>query len=289
MYLGVHVSGIKKIYEAPEEARKLGCNTMQIFTRSPLRWREGRLTPADIQEFIQQRALCQIKPVFIHISYLINLASPDPRLYQGSIKAYIDDIKEAEALGAEYIVTHMGSHKETSEQAGLARLTEALRRIIEKTSGSNVGILLENTAGSGSWLGYTFGHQRQIIEGINRNRRVGLCLDTAHAYLAGYNLATEEGLQQLVQEIDREVGLASLKLIHLNDARGELGSHHDQHEHLGKGGIGLAGIKRIVNHPLLREKPFILETPKDTKGADLKNLLLVKKLTRAGGKERRGV
>jgi len=278
MLLGVQVSTAGRIYEAIERAAKLGCNTMQIFSRNPQSWRVDFLKSEDVEEFKKRKAALKINPVFIHIPYLINLASPNPRLYDGSIEAYIEDLLEAHALKADYIVTHMGSHKKTSEEAGIKRLIDALNIIIEKTKNIRVGILLENTSGSGSWLGYTFSHQKKIIQGIKHKERIGLCLDTAHAYLAGYDIATKEGLQSTLDEIDKLVGLRLLKLIHLNDAKGLLGCRHDRHEHLGKGSIGLEGIKRIINHPKLRNLPFILETPKKTEQDDLMNLNVVRKL-----------
>jgi len=281
MILGVHVSGAGKIYQALDIARGLGCDTMQIFARSPQNWRNGaHLKSEDIAEFRLRRKKCKINPVFIHISYLINLASPDPRLYNGSIQAYIEDIQEADELGADFIVTHMGSHKETSEDSGIKRLVDALDKIIEETKGSKVGILLENTSGAGSWLGYKFYHQHKILKGLKDKSRVGLCLDTAHAYLAGYDLTAKQGLEQMLDEIDKMAGLKLIKLIHLNDAAGELGCHHDRHDHIGRGHIGLAGMKRIINHPKLRNIPMILETPKSTEDSDKENLALVRKLSR---------
>jgi len=281
MLLGVHVSSEGKIYEAVERTHQLGCNTMQIFSRNPQRWRENFLEPKDIEEFKQRKKEFNIKPVFIHIPYLINLASPNPRLYEVSIEAYIEDILEAELLKADYIVTHMGSHKKTSEKSGIKRLTRALNIILERTKDTNIGILLENTSGSGSWLGYKFSHQKEIIRGLKYKERVGLCLDTAHAYLAGYDIATEAGLGGMLDEIEKLVGINLIKLIHLNDAKEKLGSRHDRHEHIGKGKIGLEGIKRIINHPKLKNSPLILETPKDSEDADKMNLEIVRKLRRA--------
>jgi len=281
MILGVHVSGAGKIYQALDIAHNLGCDTMQIFARSPQSWRnEFKLEPKDIDEFKARRKKYKINPVFIHISYLINLASPEPRLYNGSIQAYIEDIQDAEKLGTDYIVTHMGSHKQTSEDAGIKRLVEALNKILEKTKGSKVGILLENTSGSGSWLGYRFYHQHKILKGLKEKSRVGLCLDTAHAYLAGYDLSTKQGLEKMLDEIQELVGIKLIKLIHLNDAAGELGCHHDRHDHIGKGHIGLSGMKRIINHPKLKNIPMILETPKSNENSDKDNLKLVRKLGR---------
>jgi len=206
MLLGVHVSTEGQIYDAVDRAHSLRCNTMQIFARNPQRWREGFLSAGDIAEFKKRREKFKISPLFIHVSYLINLASPNPRLYAASIEAYIEDIVEAASLGADYIVTHMGSHKETSEEAGIGRLIEALDVIIAKTKFAPVGILLENTAGSGSWLGYNFIHQKKILEGLKERGRVGLCLDTAHAYLAGYDISSQKGLDQTLGEIEKLVG-----------------------------------------------------------------------------------
>jgi len=278
MLLGVHVSIAGNIREAPERAHKLGCNTMQIFSRNPQQWRDDFLLSGDIAEFRDKRDRFGIKSLFVHIPYLINLASPNPKLYGVSIKAYIEDIREAGLLKADYIVTHMGSHKDTSEKEGIRRFVRALNMIAEKTRNIPVGILLENTAGSGSWIGYKFIHHKEIIAGIKHKENVGLCLDTAHAYLAGYDISTEEGLEGILNEIDDSVGLELLKLIHLNDAKGKLGSLHDRHEHIGKGGIGLEGMKRIVNHPKLRNLPFILETPKESAADDIMNLSVVRDL-----------
>jgi len=278
MLLGVHVSTAGKIYDAFIRAKELGCNTMQLFSRSPQAWRNKVINPEDIREFNKRQASFGIKPIFVHIPYLINLASPNPGLYKASITAYIEDILEAQALKADYIVTHMGSHKDTSEASGLRRLIEALKKILKATSDTSVGILLENTAGSGSWLGYKFIHQKKVLEGLRYNPRIGLCLDTAHAYLAGYDIANADGLKKTLDEIDRLVGLGLIKLIHLNDAKDKLNSRRDRHEHIGKGYIGMEGMGRIINHPKLRDIPFILETPKDSEDADAKNLNTVRKL-----------
>ncbi len=279
MLLGVHVSGQRKLADTLVHAHKLGCNTMQVFSRSPQRWRDKFLDNKEIEEFKRRRERFKIKPVFIHLPYLSNLASPNPRLYQASIEASIEDILEASILKVDFIVTHMGSHKETSEEAGLERLIDALNIILEKTRHVRVGILLENTSGSGSWLGYKFSHQRIIMRNLEHKERVGLCFDTAHAYLAGYNIATKEGLEDTLDEIDKMVGVGLIKLIHLNDARDKLGSHHDRHENIGKGFIGMEGMGRIINHPRLRDLPFILETPKsDDDKLDIMNLRTVRRL-----------
>lgn len=281
MRIGVHVSIAGYIYQSIERARALGCNTMQIFSRDPRQWRRGRLTLEDIEEFKRRRAQSGITPVFVHVPYLINLASPYSVLYKDSIKAYIEDIKEAEALAIEYVVTHMGSHKKSGEKIGLKRITSALNKILERTKKSPVKLLLENTSGSGSCLGYTFEHSRRIIDGVEQKNRVGICFDTCHGYAAGYDLATEEGYKNTLGQLDKIVGLERLKLIHLNDTKDALGSRRDRHEHIGKGKIGTEGFRRLLGDQRLREAAFILETPKDSEGADKANLALVRKLAGA--------
>lgn len=278
MLLGVHVSIAGHIWESIGRAEALGCNVMQIFSRDPRQWRKSKIKAEDIREFRLRREKSGIKQVFIHIPYLINLASPYNVLYQGSLRAYIQDMKEAQDLGADYIVTHMGSHKESGEKQGLKRITVALNRILDKTKDSSVGILLENTSGSGSWLGYKFEHQRQIIDGLENKKRVGICLDTCHAYTAGFDLSSPEGYLKTIEGLDRIVGLKRLKLVHLNDSRDELGSRADRHEHIGKGSLGLEAFRRIVNDPRLAGAAFVLETPKDSESADKNNLKAVRKL-----------
>lgn len=278
MYLGVHVSSAGKIYSSIDRVRELGCNTMQIFSRNPQRRRDVFLAAEDIKEFNERRKGARINPVFIHIPYVVNLASPDKKLLRRSIKVYIEDIKEAYRLNADYIVTHMGSHKNTSESEGLTRLIEALDIIIEKTAGTPVKILLENVSGSGSWIGYKFVHHRQIMKNVKNRQRLGICFDTAHAYSAGYNIASKRGLSELMEELDELVGLDSVKLIHLNDTKDKIGSRRDRHEHIGKGKIGLEGIRRIVNEEAFKDVAFILETPKDSDKSDKINLELVRSL-----------
>jgi deoxyribonuclease-4 len=251
---------------------------MQIFARDPRQWRRTKLKAKDIEEFRRRRASSGIEKVFIHIPYLINLASPLHSLFRGSITAYVQDMREARALGAEYMVTHMGSHKKSGEKRGLKKITIALNRILELTEDSPVKILLENTAGAGSWLGYTFEHHAAIIDKIKRKDRIGVCLDTCHAYAAGYDLASTAGYDRLINEIERSVGLKCLALVHCNDTRDSLGSHRDRHEHIGKGNIGIAGFRRMVIDKRLAHTAFVLETPKDSENADQSNLRAMRRL-----------
>jgi len=285
MLLGIHVSIAGGVYESITRAQELGCTAIQIFARDPRQWRRTKLKAGDIEEFRRRRASSGIEKVFIHIPYLINLASPLHRLFRGSITAYAQDMREARSLGAEYMVTHMGSHMKSGEKRGLKKISIALNRILELTAGSPVKILLENTAGAGSWLGYTFEHHAAIIDKIEQKDRIGVCLDTCHAYAAGYDLAGESGYVRLMNEIDRCVGLKRLALVHLNDTRDSLGSHRDRHEHIGKGNIGIAGFRRMVCDKRLAHAAFVLETPKDSETADKSNLRVVKRLMKQSSRK----
>jgi len=278
MLLGVHVSIEGKIYEALDKAHALGCNAMQIFSRNPRQWRQLKLSQEDIEEFKRRRKLYGIKAVVVHTPYLINLASPYKILYRKSIKAYVEDLNEAHQLGAEFLVTHMGSHSKTTEEAGIDRFASALNTIFEKTEQIRVKLLLENTAGAGSWLGYNFRHHQMIFKRVKYKERLGICLDTAHAFAAGFDLRTKQGLNILIEQIEQLVGLSNLEVIHLNDSRKDFSSRLDQHEHLGRGKLGMAAIRQIVKHPKLKNKVFILETPHKELQDDAKNLAVVRNI-----------
>lgn len=278
MLLGAHVSRAGKVYQAVERAADLGINTMQMFSRSPQGWGNKEISEEDCTEFRSKAKKHKIAPVFIHIPYLVNLATPENKLFHSSITTYTDDILIAAELGAEYVVTHMGSHKESGEPLGLARLSQGINKALAATAESGVTLLLENTSGAGNLLGYKFAHMAEVIKSCAQKKRLGICLDTCHAYSAGYDIATVKGLEAALDEMDSCVGLARLKLIHLNDTRDEFNSHKDRHEHIGKGKIGLEGFRRIVNHLALKGLPFILETPENEQGDDKMNLETVLRL-----------
>lgn len=278
MLLGVHVSIAGHIWESLDRAHALGCNTMQIFSRDPRAWKRAKIQPSDIEEFLIRRRKYRIGPVFIHVPYLINLASPRNILYNSSIRACVQDIRLAQALEADHLVVHTGSHTESGEKKGLRRVAEALNKIFSKTKDLPVGVLLENTAGSGSWLGWKFAQQQAIIEKVEQQHRLGICLDTCHAFAAGYDLSTPEGVASTLDEADALIGLEKLRMIHLNDSFDALNSRRDHHQHIGKGTIGPAGFKALINDGRLKNTAFILETPKDTPRADKLNLARVKKM-----------
>jgi len=276
--IGVHVSIAGKIYNSVERAQKLGCNTMQIFSRSPRQWRKSSLSEEDTEIFKKKVKKAKINPVVIHIPYILNLASARRGFHKITIREFIADLIEADSLGADYLVTHMGSYKGTTEVGGLLRVVNALNKILKETKDVKTLVLLENTSGSGHWLGHNFSHIRFIIERLNTPERIGLCLDTAHAWAAGYKISSAVGLNSLLREIEQEVGLSRLKVIHLNDTQEELGSKIDHHCDIGEGKIGKKGFGFILNHPKLKELPFILETPNRGENGAQKNLRLIEKL-----------
>jgi deoxyribonuclease-4 len=276
--LGVHVSIAGKIYNSVERATEFGCNTMQIFSRNPRQWRKASLEEEEVETFKKKVKKAKINPVVIHIPYTLNLASSKHKFYKITIREFILDLLEADKLKADYLVTHIGSFKGGTEKGGLLRIVNALKKILKETKDVKTMVLLENTSGSGHWLGYNFSHLRFILEGLDWNERIGICLDTAHAWAAGYKIDDIKGVNSLVEEIDREVGIARLKVIHLNDTKEDLGSKHDRHYAIGEGKIGKKGFSAILNHSKLKDLPFILETPKKSEEDDIKNLKTVRKL-----------
>ena len=279
MKLGVHVSIAGHIYEAVDRAASLGCNTFQIFSRNPRGWEALALVPDDVEEFKKRRKEKKISPIVVHIPYLINLCSGDDALWRKSIDAYIEDIKRADMLGADYFVTHLGSPKDKGRDYGVGRFSKGMVEAITKAK-PELTILLENTAGGGDSIGSKFEDIAGIMKNVKAktNVDVGMCLDTAHTFEAGFDDKTKEGLEATLKKIDSTVGLGKIKVIHFNDSLSELGSHNDRHWHIGKGNIGAGGMKRIVNHPKLKDCAFILETPKETEDADKKNLAAVRKM-----------
>ena len=277
--IGLHVSIAGHIYESLSRAKELGCNTMQIFSRNPRGWQVSKLDESDVAEFRRLKAEYDIAPVIIHIPYIINLATPDDNLYKRSIDAYIDDLKRADLLGAEYFVTHLGSHVGSGEDNGIKRFSAALKEIIKRAKPKTM-ILLENTAGSGDGIGYKFEHIKRIIENQVKPEDIGVCLDTAHTYAAGYDIKSKTGLEATLKKFDKLLGLERIKVVHFNDSLSMFDSHVDRHQHIGKGEIGLAALGRIIRDPRLKDAAFIMETPKESDKDDKRNMAIAKKLCR---------
>jgi len=276
MFLGVHVSISGKIYESVDRAAGLGCSAMQIFSRNPRQWRQLEIGEEDAREFRRRRKEQGIGVVVVHVPYLINLATSYGPLYKKSIAAYIEDMHEAALLGAEYLVTHMGSYKNSTLPRGLRAFIAAVNEIFKETKDLSVKLLLENTAGSGSWLGATFDHHRRIFGHVKDSHRLGVCLDTAHAFEAGFDIRKPRIVDMLLAHIEERTRKGAICVVHFNDSMTAHASHHDRHQHIGKGLIGAAALKYIVNHPVLREAAFILETPKETPRSDAMNMKRLK-------------
>jgi len=279
--IGCHVSIAGGIDNSVVRAGELGCNTMQIFSKNASTWREKILKEDEVENFRENLKNSNINSVFIHTSYLINLASPSDELYLKSINAFIEEMKRADLLLDDpYLIIHPGAHTGAGEEYGIQRIIRALNIILEKSTDLNLKtmILLEDTAGTGTHLGYTFYQLKRMIEGAKDRKKIGICFDTCHAFTAGYNLSHQEGIEKTLEELEKYIGLDKLKVIHLNDSKFPLGSRKDRHMHIGKGYIGLEGFRVLVNHKYLKNLPFILETPKNDEKDDLKNINLVKSL-----------
>ncbi|NIM46594.1 MAG: deoxyribonuclease IV [Candidatus Aenigmarchaeota archaeon] len=277
MRFGVHTSISGKIYKAVDRAKEIGCETMQIFTGNPRGWQSVFYKDEDLRFFRKKRKKAKIDPLFCHTAYLVNLASPYDKFYKNSVSSVVNSLKIAEILDAKAVVTHIGSHLGQGFKKGFLCVIKALEKILEISS-SEIPIALENSAGAGGSIGSSLSEIKKILDLLKSNRLL-VCIDTAHAFSAGYNLKTKKGLDEFLVEFDKLIGLKKLVLLHLNDSKVHLGSKIDRHENIGKGHIGLLGFRNIVNHPQLRCLPGILETPgfkADTK--DKTNLELIRSL-----------
>ena len=276
MRFGFHTSVAGRVYLAVDRAVERHCETMQIFSSSPRSWQFRALDPADIEEFKARREEAQIDPLVIHAPYLVNLGSASKNIYIKSIKALEQGIEHGEMLQADHLVFHVGSFKGSTRREGLKNVARAIRILLRLNF--KLKLLLENTSGAGHSLGSRFEELRFVLDEAKEKGRVGVCLDTAHAFAAGYDLGDKEAVTKTVARFDRIVGLDKLKLVHANDSKKPCGSHGDRHEHIGKGFIGIEGFRAMVNHPRLKDLPCILETPGTSVSQDLKNWRAIKSL-----------
>jgi deoxyribonuclease-4 len=278
MRLGFHISIAGGFKQVVERAQKRQCETIQLFSRNPRGWKYKPLDEDDIVVFKREVQRERISPVFVHMPYLPNLASADSSLFERSVDSLIEDLKRSEKIDARFLIMHVGSSE--NEEKGIRRMADGINRAFSRAK-NKVILILENTAGSGNELGYTFRQIKEIIDGVDQEKRMGVVFDTAHGFEAGYDMRTEEGVNTTIEECDRFIGLDRLYLIHLNDSKTTLGSRKDRHWHIAKGEIG-NGMKYILHHPALQEKPFIMETPRDDLKEDLMNMRMVKKLLHRG-------
>lgn len=277
--IGVHVSIAGSIDKAVDRAQEKGCDTFQIFTRNPRGWKIKELTETDTARFIEKLNRTGIFPPVDHMPYLPNLAAPTDDVYVKSVAALTEELKRCNALQIPYLVTHLGSHRGSGKEAGLRRIGDAINTAFSEVAIDNgVMLLLENTAGTKNSMGGTFEDIRHIMDRIEHKERIGICFDTCHAFVAGYELRTEKGLNATMQHFDEVIGLEHLKLIHLNDAKAGLNSRLDRHEHIGLGYIGEGGFRVILHDARIRDRPMILETPVDDRRDDRGNLQKVREL-----------
>ena len=275
--LGVHTSIANGIHLSLKRAKALCCSTVQIFSHNPRIWATKKISNEEIESFRKLKRVLDIKPVFIHSSYLINLASPDGEIRKKSIELLSHELRTVHLLGADYIVLHPGKAVGRDIKEAIGRASEALSSSYENTDGG-VGILLENTAGQKGDISSTIPLISEIIENTPPGYVQGLCLDTCHAYAAGYDITKMEGLEKLKGEIIKYISPLKVELIHLNDSKKGFASGVDRHEHIGEGSIGLPGLKQFLSFPFFNTVPLILETPKKSDDDDWKNLDRVRKM-----------
>lgn len=280
MLLGAHVPNSGGAYKSYAFAEDWKCTAMQIFTKSPNQWKSRRLTDAECAEFVDAGKRSPVSVVTAHDSYLINLASPDPAILDRSQIAFRDELERCERMAIPYLITHMGSHMGAGEEAGLRQLALSIDKVHADLPGYRVKILLEATAGQGNHLGYRFEHLAQVLSTVKEQERLGVCLDTCHMFVAGYDIRDEKSYKQSMKEFNRVVGLDRLMCFHLNDAKMELGSRRDRHERIGRGKIGKDAFRLIMRDRRLNKVPKIIETP-DLLEKGKQDLALLRKLAQS--------
>ncbi len=276
MRLGVHVPTSKGILPALEIARQLSCESVQLFSSNPNSWKTQVLEPEVAARFRQNAQSLNIFPIILHTPYLVNLASPEPDIWNRSKKAVLDALLRARLLGADRVVTHIGSHKGSGMKAGISRVAAAVDETVAAVD--EVILVLELGAGGGNSVGSTFEEVADIIDHVKCQQRLGIAIDTAHLYAAGYNISTEKGIVSVFEQIDRLFGTERLKVVHLNDTEVPLGSRRDKHYHIGLGQIGYEGFRALLRHPATEGLPGIIETPAEGLEWDVRNLRVLRGL-----------
>lgn len=279
MQVGMHVSISGSIDRAVDNAIAMGCTAFQIFTRNPRGWAAKPLLANDVTNFREKLAASKIDrfATVAHMPYLPNLSSPEDDPFVKSLGSLIDEIKRCSKLGIPYIVTHLGSHKGAGDKKGVEKLVKAFTNAAEDTE-DDVMILLENTAGQKNSVGSDFDQLADIFEQLRPSKRFGVCLDTCHAFAAGYDMRTEKSSSDTLEKFHKAIGFENLKILHLNDSKGELGCNLDRHEHIGLGHIGEKGLGHVIQTMNLKKIPIILETPIDERRDDIGNLKKVREL-----------
>ena len=279
--IGIHTSIAGDITSSLEIAHNLGANALQIFSASPRMWSRGpsgsNVADAGAQRFRDRRVELGLGPLVVHGNYLINLASPERVLRVRSIQAFHDELVRAAALGADFLVAHPGSGKGARMSSAIVAIADGLKQAARGVNFNGMRILLENTAGQGTSVGSRFAELKSILDQCP-DIPLGVCVDTAHLFAVGHDLCRPGGLEGALKEIEQTVGLERVFVVHVNDSKAAMGSRLDRHEHIGKGKIGVEAFRRILNHPLLAGRAFILETPIDRPGDDRRNVRLLWRL-----------
>jgi deoxyribonuclease-4 len=273
--IGFHAPIKGGVHNALIVAKDTGCDTVQLFSRNPRGWLAKPLTREDARLFRKTRRQAKISPVLIHCNYLVNLAAADDVMLQKSRTSFREEVERALLLGVDYVVVHPGSARGACEADGIALCAESLKIACAGLQFGSLRILLENTAGQGACIGHRFEHLNEIMRNCSK-LPLGVCLDTAHAFTAGYDIREEDGLEALLQRLQKTVKTRNIRAIHFNDSRAPYNSRVDRHWHIGEGHIGADALRRVARHPKLKHAAFILETPYDDPRADLKNLNLLR-------------
>ncbi len=274
MILGAHISLTKGLVGTVDLAQAVGATSMQFFSGNPRGWQTDLYNKKEVSQFRNKLEKTGLGPVFLHAPYLINLGSKNPHIYTNSISALGTAIKKCEQIGAEGVITHLGSGKGKQSRAdGIGRVVEAIGQIFKSTKGN---LILENSAGAGQIIGDTIEELSEIINQVG-SKRLGVCLDTAHLFASGYDLKDKEEFDSMIDMFDKLVGIDKLKVLHLNDSKSKLDSKKDRHANIGQGEIGEQAFRNIVNHPNIKKLPGIIETPDIDK--DDKNLKLLRELS----------
>ena len=274
MLLGVHCSVSGGLQNAFIEAERLRIDTFQIFTQNQRQWINKKIDAPLLEQFTKAWDRKKVKIIFSHCSYLLNLASLNEDIRQKSIDALIGEVKRCHNLGLSYCVLHPGSYKDQTPETAIRKVIDALEDVLQQTDFSKVRVLLENTAGQGSAIGFRFEHLKEIMDGV-KSKRIGVCFDTCHAFSAGYDLRDDTAFQKTFDEFDKVVGIDNLYAIHINDTKTDLGSRVDRHDNIGIGKLGLECFRLVLKQ--FPHIPKVLETPKEDSW-DEKNLETLRSL-----------
>ncbi len=276
--VGFHVSIAGGISNSVNNAKKLGCTAFQIFSRNPRGWTAKPLPRDEVDSFKTRLCASGIEKtsVIVHMPYLANLSGPPGELYERSVRTLTEEIQRCNLLGVAYLVVHLGSHMGRGSNSGIDQLVNALTASNAYSEADDgVVVLLENNVGQKNSIGGSLEELRLILDRLDKSKQFGVCIDTCHLYASGYDLRTEEDVNIMFDKIKAILGLRELKIVHLNDSKGELGSNLDRHEHIGLGSIGAEGITAFVNHVATHALPIIMETPIDKTRGDEQNLQVV--------------